>query len=212
MAYIPSNPTGIGSTKQKDLTYRQKQFCENFIKGMQADEAYRKAFDTDNQKTIKPNVSRLFRNPKIKEYIDKIRLPELKKSTYLPSAKNVIREIAKLSFSNIKDFYHADGSHKQMSELTDLQAAAIRQIRTITDTNTGKIYHEIVLYNKLEALEKLVRHLGLYEVDNKQQANKVNLNMLTTNDLEKLLELKDKVTLPARDSSNDAFEDAVEAE
>jgi len=72
---------------------------------------------------------------------------------------------------NPKELFDKEGSLKKISDLPFEVAAAISSIDLI-ETNIQsnlKQISKIKFYNKLDALEKLAKHLGFYEKDNKQK-------------------------------------------
>lgn len=103
----------------------------------------------------------LLKNPNIKGYID-----VLKNDIALQvgkSAVDVARELAKIGFANIKNFYKEDGSLKQPHELDDDDAAAVSSLE-YDDILLGreKIGQTTKLkrYDKVAALEKYARMIG----------------------------------------------------
>lgn len=89
-------------------------------------------------------------------------------------AVDVIRELAKLGFSNIQDFIEKGMSFKDLTELDRDIAAAVESVQVDIrhDGGDSKAYNEKVklkLYDKKGALVELGRHLGIYEKDNEQK-------------------------------------------
>lgn len=81
-------------------------------------------------------------------------------------AQDVIKELARISFFNPKNLF--DGNRiKAITELDDDTAAAIASIKIKDAKDTREI--EYRMNDKNSALDKLAKHLGLYELDNKQQ-------------------------------------------
>lgn len=58
---------------------------------------------------------------------------------------------------------------------------------------TNKVYTEIKLHSKVDALINIAKHLGFYEVDNMQSKTNINIANLDSTDLIKLLEIQNKV-------------------
>lgn len=93
------------------------------------------------------------------------------------TAEKVKREIARIAFSDIRDYYTEEGTLKQPGDLSDDAAAALSGIEVdeLFGFNPMADQKEkigetkkIKLYDKLGALEKLMKHLGEYERDNSQ--------------------------------------------
>lgn len=115
----------------------------------------------------------------VQEYLDKKRV-ELSLKTGI-TAEKVLREVARIAFSDIRDYYKEDNNLIPITDLDDDAAAALSSVKSLEETIPGTsivvgINKEIRLYNKLDGLEKLARHLGLYEKDNDQSKpiNKIN--------------------------------------
>ena len=83
-------------------------------------------------------------------------------------AKEVIEEIKKLAFANMKDYISVgpDGKPEiDLSTMTRDQAAALSEVtnRTTTTKHGGSEHYGIKFHSKDGALEKLCKHLGLYK-------------------------------------------------
>lgn len=82
----------------------------------------------------------------------------------------VVRELAKLGFSNIQDYVEDGNLIKDMAGIEEQKAAAVSSVKkSVTHFDGGtKEVVEFKLWNKVDALEKLGRHLGIFEKDNEQ--------------------------------------------
>lgn len=78
-----------------------------------------------------------------------------------------LREAARLAYSNLADFYDAQGQLKPIAQWTPAMAAAVQAVETldrdITPGQRGPAaqVHRIKLWDKPKNLEMLFRHLGL---------------------------------------------------
>ena len=80
------------------------------------------------------------------------------------SSDRVLNELARIAFANAKDVMNLnDGSARQDAGLDD--TAAIQSLRTkVTPTKAGKMREqEVRMFDKIRALELLMRHLGMFE-------------------------------------------------
>jgi len=91
-------------------------------------------------------------------------------------AKHELREAGRLSRSDVRRIFRADGTLKDPHEWDDDTAAAIASIEVIEeyegkgeDRKLSGYLKKVRLWDKNAALEKTIRHLGLYEKDNKQR-------------------------------------------
>lgn len=96
------------------------------------------------------------------------------------SREKVLAEIARLAFADIRNYYDGDNQLIPVTDLSDDAAAALSSLK-VDELYAGEVTightKEIKLYNKLDGLEKLARHLGLYEKDNKQKELTANINL-----------------------------------
>ena len=94
------------------------------------------------------------------------------------TADRVIQEIARIAFFDPRKLLNPDGSPKPINELDDDTAAALAGL-DITEEFEGSGADRVFtgytkkfkLADKNSALEKLAKHLGMYEVDNKQKTD-----------------------------------------
>lgn len=92
---------------------------------------------------------------------------------YEVTGEKVIAELASIAFSDIRDVMKYDSRSMKLiesSKLSPQAAAIISEVRHLDSKTKGK-RTTIKLHNKVEALEKLCKHLGLYEKDNQQKTD-----------------------------------------
>jgi phage terminase small subunit len=140
-----------------------------------------------------PNRSRqtghdLLERDDIQEYLQVLRVSLAEKTGI--SQQKVLQEIAKIAFSDIRKYYQDDNNLKPICDLDDNEAAALASVKSYEETIPGTdiivgFNKEIKMYDKLAGLEKLARHLGLYEKDNDQRKPINNIN-LTKEAIQKL--------------------------
>jgi len=83
---------------------------------------------------------------------------------------NTVREIARLSFSDVGELFDESGHLKNVKALPREVRACIASVKVvkknlIAGDNSTEWVHEIKLWNKPKALELLATHLGLLEKD-----------------------------------------------
>jgi len=106
------------------LTPKQLIFCEHYLvlrNGLQA--AIKAGY---SKKTAQEQSSRLLSNVKVKAYIDAKTDKILDKLEI--TQERVMREYARLGFSDIRAYYNEDGSLKNVKDLDDDAAAALAGI------------------------------------------------------------------------------------
>ena len=158
------------SVKDK-LSDRQILFCEEYIVDLNATQAaVRAGYSKETARQIgSENLSKL----DIQEYISELQ-EELSKKVKVKQ-EQVLEELIKIGFSDIKNYYKSGTLElKDLSELDSRLTGAISQIKvTETDSMMGsKKTVEFKLHPKLDALEKIAKHLGFYLEDNKQKTDK----------------------------------------
>jgi phage terminase small subunit len=118
----------------------------------------------------------LLSNPKIDMYIRK--LQKQMRDRFVLTSDRVVQELCKIGFINPQELYHEDGRLKAPLEMTANNASAISEI-TEEMVGIDPISHKPLIKRKYKfhskegALDKLARHLGLYEKDNNQRATAI---------------------------------------
>jgi len=140
------------------LTPRQQRFVDEYLIDLNATQAAIRAGYSVQTATVigAENLTK----PNIKTIIDKALADRARRTGV--TADRVINELAKIGFVDIADVVDFDSgtarSEAQRNDTAAIQRVKVRQIPT-ADGNI--VEREVVLFNKLDALEKLMRHLGL---------------------------------------------------
>jgi len=93
------------------LTPLQFRFCQEYLIDLNASQAYMRAgFACKSVNVAGAASCNLLRNPKIISAIQKVREDQAKRLDI--SATNVLRELARLAFSDSRKLYRAEGSLK----------------------------------------------------------------------------------------------------
>lgn len=160
--------------KQRNpFTERMKVFCREYVidhNGTQA--AIRAGY---SKKTAQEIASETLSKPIVKQYIRELEDEALKKHEI--TRDRVLKELAMIAFSNIANIASVEDTTvvhkgekltgrtvviKTTDELTQEMQRSISEVKATPDGITVK------LHDKVSALEKLMRHLGLFEKDNDQ--------------------------------------------
>jgi hypothetical protein len=148
------------------LTHQQQRFCDEYL-------SHFNAFKAAVNSGYSENTSRkgaLLHVPKIQHYLKEAMN---RRSQRLEITHDMIlRELSKIAFSNMGNYYDEYACLKRMNELTVDEKAAISYY-DITEVEDGEGYRvgmqsRIKLHNKMSALDKIARHLGFYGVAVKQ--------------------------------------------
>lgn len=190
------------------LTEKQKIFCDEYLIDLNATRAYKVAYkNVKKDETAAVNGSRLLRNAKVQNYIDK-RMKEREKRTEITQDK-VLKELAKIAFANAADYARVV-EKEYVEDIRDEEGNVIGQEvkkykaveveptdnldrdkqAAIAGIKYGTAGIEVKLNDKLKALELIGRHLGMFNDKLEVQGN-VNTNNpfaeLTTEELKKLV-------------------------
>lgn len=137
------------------------------------------------EKTARSAGSRMLRHPEVVAAVEARRaavLAEARAKTGL-TVERTLQEVARLAYFDPRKLFNADGSMKKIAELDDDTAAAVASIEIdeigLEGTVIGQT-RKIKHWDKNAALEKAMKHLGQYELDNRQKpAPTVNVGVLS---------------------------------
>ncbi|MBE6058426.1 MAG: terminase small subunit [Clostridium sp.] len=175
------------------LTPKQKIFCDEYLVDLNATRAYKAAYKSiKKDETANAAASRMLRNVKVKEYIDK-RMKDREKRTEITQDK-VLQELAKIAFVNGADFakvvqksymkpvYDKEGNKIDEEEVfykdveltltDDLPEDKKKAIAAIKQTKFGIAVESC---DKVKALELLGKHLGMFK-DKVELSGDMNVN------------------------------------
>jgi phage terminase small subunit len=123
--------------------------------------------------TADVKASQLLREVKVRDILVK-RRDEIATKFKL-TTERVLQEVARVSYSDVRRLFNPDGSLKKMHELDDDTAAALAGVDVVEMAGAdGVMAHipmftkKVKLWDKNQALEKAMKHLGLFEKDNEQ--------------------------------------------
>jgi phage terminase small subunit len=175
-----------GEVRLMALTAKQKIFADEYLIDLNATRAYKAAYPrVKNNETAAANSSRMLRNAKVEDYIQK-RMKDREKRTEI-TQDMVLKELAKIGFANITDYVTIEGPYVKVKQTEDIPSEKIGAIAGIKEGANGI---EIKLNDKGKALELIGRHLGMWK-DKMELSGEVNTNNpfegLTTEELKKLI-------------------------
>lgn len=178
----------IEITKKRELTPKQEKFSQMYVELGNQYQAYKNAYKTDNMKdgSIRAKASELFNNPLVSSRINELRKELSTRNS--ATLDKVVRGIADIATFDIAELYDKDGNFKNIHDIPKYIRSAITGIKVFEEFEgqgrdrvcTGMV-KEVKIINKLDAFEKLMKHLGGYELDNNQNSNKVMIIQLPDN-------------------------------
>lgn len=166
-------------TKLPKLTDKQRRFCEEYIIDLNATQAALRAGYC--ARTVNKTGPAKLVNVGIQAEIQRLKAERSERTQV--KADDVVLELAKLAFSNIKNYLSMENDEvyfKDFAEITDEQAAAVESIKVMKKIIGGKgeKNYEIQaiqfkLHSKTNTLEQLGKHLGIYQKDNEQKGQTI---------------------------------------
>lgn len=145
------------------LTDKKKMFCREYLIDLNGTQAALRA--GYSKKTAGTQAEQLLKKLEVQEYIKEL-MHKREKRTDVKS-DDVIYELAKVAFHNIKDFLNEGNMIKDLTTIEREKTAAVSSIKTTIKAD-GDIVTEIKFHDKVSALEKLGKHFGIFEKDNEQ--------------------------------------------
>lgn len=162
------------------LTDKEQRFCEEYLVDLNATQAAIRA--GYSEKTARSIGSENLSKPDIQEKILLLR-QELSDKTGI-TAQRVLNELAKIAFSDPRKAFKADNALLDVRQFDDDTAGAVASVEV--DALYEKIDGEkelvgqtqkIKFWDKVNALEKLGKHLGIFEKDNRQKSDKIKVTI-----------------------------------
>lgn len=158
------------------LTEKQEAYCQNYLICGNQSAAYRIAFDAEvmNANAVAVEACRLHANPKVS-----LRIKELQTEAYERNKiaiDEIIQTLAGMVRFDIAELYDDDGTLLPLKQIPLAARQMINQL-DVEELSTYVDKEKIVIgytkkirtYSKLDAIEKLMKHLGGYEKDNTQR-------------------------------------------
>jgi phage terminase small subunit len=163
-----------------DLTDKQKRFCEEYMIDLNATQAAIRA--GYSEKTAKDIACENLAKPNIQQKISELQ-KAISERTQI-TADMVIKELAKVGFSNISDYLKVLDKEVDLGDSKDgtPNKIIVRDVEIFLTDEVGREKMAVVseikrtrdgvslrLHDKVKALEDLGKHLGVFEKDNKQK-------------------------------------------
>lgn len=182
------------------LTPKQEKFCIEYIKTGNKSEAYRLAYDTENMsdETIHVKANELSNNGKVR-----VRIEELQKDIAERNKIDIdelVQTLANIVRFDIAELYDKNDKLKSIHDIPKEQREAIEELTVLEEYQGYGKERELIGFTKKikasgkqAAIDKLLKHLGGYEKDNRQKKTEINISDLTTEELIKRASLLNKL-------------------
>lgn len=167
------------------LTDKQESFCQAYIASGNKSDAYRVAYDADamNSTSVRVAAFELFQNPNITQRVDELQKEIRERNKIkIDDVLSVLTDMIKFDISelydendNLKSIHDIPKQHRQM--ITSVKSDHLYGGKEIIGETK-----EVKTLNKLDVIEKFMKHLGGYEKDNTQKSTGVTIFQLPDND------------------------------
>jgi len=155
------------------LTDKQELYCQNYVVCLNQSTAYRMSYDADamNSNTVAVEACRVHNDPNIT-----LRIKELQAEHYERNKATIDELVNTLSGMvrfDIADLYDDNGNLLNIKDMPLIARQMISEISSDEIKMAGQSIGEVKKVKtiaKLDAVEKLMKHLGGYEKDNKQKS------------------------------------------
>lgn len=164
-------PTKIKTTDQQKLTARQERFCLEYVVDLNASQAAIRAGYKAG--TAGQTAAENLKKPQIKKKIAQLQ-SEIAKRVEI-TADMVVRELAAIGFADVRECFDATGRLLNSSKLPDSIAKSVASIDVVETGKDVKV-KKLKLWNKVQALENLAKHLGMYQQES--GATAININVI----------------------------------
>jgi phage terminase small subunit len=144
------------------LTARQERFVAEYLVDLSATTAARRAGYRGSQSTLSAEASRLLRKPAIATAVKNAQAALIARVQIRADA--VVRELARIAFSDVGKLVDVDGRLLSLVELPEDTRRAIAALE-MPERRGGRETRRVVrvrFFDKLRALEMLGKHLGLF--------------------------------------------------
>jgi len=149
------------------LSAKRKRFCEEYVKCLDGNGAAILA--GYSKRTARNKASNLLTVPEVASYLDQLQAKIAKRNDI--TVDELIRDLAEMKNLDVADLYDEDGL---LIDISRLPTSFTRCIQEVIETRHGL---RIKFYSKLDAIEKLAKHLGFYEKDNEQSKAEMSINI-----------------------------------
>lgn len=164
----------MGAYMRHALTEKQKSFVREYLLDLNATQAAIRA--GYSAKTAEVIANQLLKKTLVQAALQSAQNARAKRLNI--SADRVLEELARCGMYDPRKLFYPDGNPRPITELDDDTAAALVSVDVINTTNDLGETTRVMKYRlapKEQALDKLMRHLGLFAKDNKQCSPLANL-------------------------------------
>lgn len=176
-----------------ELTEKQERFCQAYIEFGDKGRAYRDAYDADamNSNSVAVEANKMFKDPKITLRVEELQ-NEIRERNMI-KIDDVLGVLADMIKFDIAEIYDDEGRLKPIKDIPKQHREMINFVKVYedfmnVDGQREKIGEtkEVRLLNKLDVIEKFMKHLGGYEKDNGQKQTNIIVSPLLPEEIKKI--------------------------
>lgn len=144
---------------------RHEVFCREYAVHSNGTKAYEKAFPGVSYNAARTNASKLLADANIARRVGEIQQERLDRLEV--THDKIVRELAKMAFVDEREFYHADGTVKNIPDMDPdvvaaVDAVEVKEVCTTTEESvTRTVVTKIKARSKTEALKLLMSQRGM---------------------------------------------------
>ena len=160
------------------LTDKQKRFAEEYLADLNATQAAIRA--GYGKKSASSVGSEMLNNPDISQYVAYLKYERSKKVEC--TSEMVLKELMKIGFSSISDLKVDWDELKGWDDVPEEVKHVIQEVETTViskDDHVVTTKTKLKLHSKVDALEKIAKHIGFYEKHNEQKTGDVKALVIT---------------------------------
>ena len=161
------------------LTAKQEKFCNEYLIDLNATQAAIRA--GYSEKTAMEQGYQLLHKTSVSGFIQE-RQKELQEETRI-TQKKVLEEYAKIAFSDIRQLFDGNNRLLEIKDIPDGIASCLSSVEVdeiFGQSMEGKVQigetKKVKVWNKINALDSLARHFGMFEKDNEQSKPVVHIS------------------------------------
>lgn len=176
---VKDNPLKRGGMGQSEVSIQQryKTFVHEYVaNGCNGTQAAIKAGYAPSSAAAA--AGKLLHSPLVRLLIDEF-LERQAARTGL-NAERVLNEVRRVAFADMRKLYRPDGTLKSPAEWDDDTAAMVAAVESveIAGEKDATLYtKKVKLWDKNSALEKAMKHLGMFERDNAQRSENIQIQI-----------------------------------
>lgn len=153
----------------KALTAKQEAFAQHYALHGDGSQAYRVAYDAQEAKAdgVRSNAHKLLKKPSIALRIEQLkkRVVNVAEGHFDITAAKILEELAAIAFYDPADYFTWDSEKVILKSSDELTPRQRRAVTAVTQTTGQTKSIKLEMGNKLAAIDKLGRHLGMFKTE-----------------------------------------------